>query len=146
MSDNGVGIKPEDQDKLFKAFGKLDSNDTMNKEGIGLGLTICQALVTQNGGKIKVHSEGLNKGTTFQFDFVLDWYDKPESSHYNQMKSHSEYNTIICGEIKNIQNDTSSYLLDGFDTDELPQNETLHDMITEEDDTNLPNHNINTIN
>jgi len=41
VCDNGVGIAPEDQQKLFKAFGKLDNTNKLNKEGIGLGLTIC---------------------------------------------------------------------------------------------------------
>lgn len=46
ICDNGVGIAPEDQNKLFKAFGKIkNSNERLNKEGVGLGLTICQALV-----------------------------------------------------------------------------------------------------
>ena len=52
VRDNGVGIAPEDLNKLFKAYGKLDSSLRLNREGIGLGLTICEALVTQNGGKI----------------------------------------------------------------------------------------------
>lgn len=53
ICDNGIGISVEDQKKLFKTFGKLKNNNTsLNRDGIGLGLTICEALVTQNGGKI----------------------------------------------------------------------------------------------
>jgi len=71
--DTGMGIAKEDQAKLFQAFGKLndDVNKRLNTGGIGLGLTICQALVTQNGGQIKVYSEGPGKGTTFEFYFTL---------------------------------------------------------------------------
>lgn len=42
--DNGRGIKPEDMEKLFKLFGKLEESPgqpTLNVDGIGLGLTIC---------------------------------------------------------------------------------------------------------
>ena len=42
VSDSGVGIKVEDQDKLFRLFGKLDSTKSMNSTGIGLGLNICK--------------------------------------------------------------------------------------------------------
>ena len=71
--DTGMGIAKKDQAKLFQAFGKLndDVNKRLNTGGIGLGLTICQALVTQNGGQIKVYSEGPGKGTTFEFYFTL---------------------------------------------------------------------------
>lgn len=71
ICDNGIGISQEDQKKLFKTFGKINNNvdNSLNKDGIGLGLTICKALVTQNGGKIKVHSAGVGLGTTFEFYF-----------------------------------------------------------------------------
>ena len=70
ICDTGIGISMEDQKKLFKTFGKLkNSNTSLNRDGIGLGLTICEALVTQNGGKIQVQSGGLGKGTTFEFYF-----------------------------------------------------------------------------
>lgn len=45
VSDTGIGIKPEDMEHLFKAYGKLDDQKEMNKKGIGLGLSICFALV-----------------------------------------------------------------------------------------------------
>ena len=39
----------------------------MNSEGIGMGLLICKNLVQKNGGTISVHSDGINKGSTFTF-------------------------------------------------------------------------------
>ena len=49
--DSGRGIKEEDMQKLFKLFGKLGGpDDEMNPEGIGMGLNICQKIVTNNGG------------------------------------------------------------------------------------------------
>ena len=38
--DSGIGIKEEDQDKLFKLFGFLDSSKELNTKGVGLGLHI----------------------------------------------------------------------------------------------------------
>ena len=51
VEDSGLGIKDEDKDKLFKMFGKLkqDSED-INPHGIGLGLTICNSVLSQLGG------------------------------------------------------------------------------------------------
>ena len=70
--DSGRGIKEEDMQKLFKLFGKLGGpDDEMNPEGIGMGLNICQKIVTNNGGQIDVFSDGLNKGSTFMFTMKM---------------------------------------------------------------------------
>lgn len=46
VADNGIGIKPEDQGKLFKVFGSIkDEQQKINTKGIGLGLIISRLLV-----------------------------------------------------------------------------------------------------
>jgi signal transduction histidine kinase len=69
--DTGVGIKQEDQQKLFKVFGKLSASAAINPEGIGLGLIICSKIVKEMGGVIKVISEE-GKGSTFAFTLDLE--------------------------------------------------------------------------
>ena len=71
VADKGRGIGAEDIDKLFTMFGKLEDTDNLNQEGVGLGLTICQKIVENNGGAIEVHSDGLNKGSTFTFTMKM---------------------------------------------------------------------------
>ena len=41
IQDNGIGIKKEEQSKLFQLFGFLESSKSNNPDGIGLGLAIC---------------------------------------------------------------------------------------------------------
>lgn len=67
VSDTGIGIKPEDVEKLFKSFQQVDSKRNRNIEGTGLGLAISQRLVELMGGHISVESE-YEKGSTFYFD------------------------------------------------------------------------------
>ena len=67
IEDTGVGISPENMDRLFINFGKLDEHDKMNSGGTGLGLSICKQLIEQMGGKVSVTSI-LDKGTTFIVD------------------------------------------------------------------------------
>lgn len=62
VKDTGVGIAEEKLSTLFTRFVKL--NDYV--EGIGLGLAICQGLVTKMGGSMSVESE-LGAGSTFSF-------------------------------------------------------------------------------
>ena len=66
VKDQGVGIKKEDQKKLFKLFGFLDDTKEVNTQGIGLGLHICKKLTKQLGGDIICKSES-KKGAEFVF-------------------------------------------------------------------------------
>ena len=74
--DNGKGINEDEMGQLFKQFGKLLRTASMNNEGIGMGLMICQNLVKANQGAITVFSEGVNKGSTFSFSFSAEPFIK----------------------------------------------------------------------
>jgi PAS domain S-box-containing protein len=64
VADTGVGIKPEEQTKLFQAFSQLDATSTRRFEGTGLGLYLSQKLTELIGGKLEIQSE-FGKGSTF---------------------------------------------------------------------------------
>lgn len=66
VSDSGIGIQPEDMDKLFNAFQQIESGMTRKYDGTGLGLSISQKLAHLLGGEIRVESEW-GKGSTFKF-------------------------------------------------------------------------------
>jgi signal transduction histidine kinase len=63
VRDNGIGIEPQYQKKVFGLFDKLDPNS----EGTGIGLALIKRIIETHGGKIWVESEGLGKGSTFCF-------------------------------------------------------------------------------
>jgi protein-histidine pros-kinase len=62
--DTGIGIRPEDQELLFKAFEQVDPSNTRRFEGAGLGLYLSQKLAKMLGGEITFTSEHGN-GSTF---------------------------------------------------------------------------------
>ena len=64
VSDTGLGIKQEDMEKLFTAFGQIEDAKTKSREGTGLGLTVTKYLVNLLGGEIRFESEW-GRGTTF---------------------------------------------------------------------------------
>lgn len=64
VSDTGIGIKPEDKEKLFRSFSRLEERRNRNIEGTGLGLRITKMLVGMMNGTIEVDSV-YGQGTTF---------------------------------------------------------------------------------
>jgi len=68
--DNGIGIKKEDQERMFEPFCQLDNPLTKEKSGTGLGLTLARQIVEQHGGQIWVESE-YGKGSRFTFTLPL---------------------------------------------------------------------------
>ncbi len=64
VKDTGIGIRPEDMDKLFGSFERLELKRNSTIEGTGLGLSISRHLASMMGGNIKVESE-YGSGSTF---------------------------------------------------------------------------------
>ena len=64
VADEGIGIDPDDQDRVFTVFDRLHSHEEY--EGTGIGLALCERIVERHGGDIWVDSEP-GEGATFSF-------------------------------------------------------------------------------
>jgi signal transduction histidine kinase/DNA-binding response OmpR family regulator len=72
VTDTGIGIAPENMDKLFKSFEQADNSITRSYGGSGLGLSICKQIVKLMGGDITVKSTpGI--GSIFSFSVPVSW-------------------------------------------------------------------------
>ncbi|MGA2177576.1 MAG: PAS domain S-box protein [Verrucomicrobiota bacterium] len=75
VTDTGIGIKPEDMEKIFQPFRQIDSSLTRQYEGTGLGLTICRRLAGLLGGEISAKS-AWGEGSVFTFVLPLKHMSK----------------------------------------------------------------------
>jgi signal transduction histidine kinase len=66
VRDNGIGIDPQYQDRIFGLFDKLDPQS----EGTGVGLALVKRIIETHNGKISVESQ-LGEGATFYFTLLL---------------------------------------------------------------------------
>ena len=88
ISDTGVGIKPEDLDRLFEPFIQLAHGGASPREGAGLGLAIVKRIVELMGGGIDVESE-FGKGTRFTvyFNFHVEQLEESDAEESSQIRT-----------------------------------------------------------
>ena len=82
VKDTGIGIAPQNQERIFQAFSQEDSSTTRKFGGTGLGLTISNKLLALMQSKLNVESE-LYVGTTFYFDLKLKSEEGETDEWYN---------------------------------------------------------------
>jgi signal transduction histidine kinase/ActR/RegA family two-component response regulator len=70
VQDSGIGIRKEDQERIFAAFIQVDGSYARKYQGTGLGLTLVKRFVEMHGGEITVTSEA-GRGSTFSFRIPL---------------------------------------------------------------------------
>ncbi|WP_160691605.1 PAS domain-containing sensor histidine kinase [Clostridium sp. C2-6-12] len=67
VKDNGIGIEPNDINKIFDRFKQVDKSLSRNSEGTGIGLSLVKSFVELHGGNIRVESK-FGKGSNFIFN------------------------------------------------------------------------------
>jgi PAS domain S-box-containing protein len=78
VEDQGIGIAPEDQKRLFQRFFRVDNRLRRETQGAGLGLYLTRAIVEAHGGRIWVESQ-LGRGSRFSFTLPLAHRRLPDS-------------------------------------------------------------------
>jgi len=76
VEDDGIGISPEDMEKLFRPDQNVRRKGTHNEDGTGLGLILCKEFVEKNGGQIRVESEP-DQGSSFLFTVPVKMVKQP---------------------------------------------------------------------
>ncbi len=67
VQDEGEGIPPDKLNTIFQRFYQINGSIHRKYSGMGIGLSLCQAIIERHGGRIWAESEGLGHGSTFSF-------------------------------------------------------------------------------
>lgn len=85
VSDTGIGIPPEEQEKVFDRFYQVDGSERRAYRGAGLGLSICRHIVERHSGRIWVESEGISgRGSRFHVELPIRLHvDEPPTIDFS---------------------------------------------------------------
>jgi signal transduction histidine kinase/DNA-binding response OmpR family regulator len=114
VSDEGVGIPADQQEGVFTKFFRVDSSDTREIGGTGLGLALCQEIVAAHSGRIGFEStEG--EGSTF-------WFEVPSALRANEVDSRARV-LVIEDDRELAQLFAEQLGLDGLQVETVPTGE-----------------------
>lgn len=82
FKDQGIGIAPKDQGKIFNKFHRIYNKHIPNVKGTGLGLYQVKQIIKYHGGKVLVYSAGKNQGTTFRIELPIYQASKKRYLNY----------------------------------------------------------------
>lgn len=71
VRDSGIGLAPENLERIFQRFYRVDKSRSRSSGGSGIGLTICRYLVEAHQGRIWAESPGLGQGSVFRFNLPI---------------------------------------------------------------------------
>ena len=100
VSDQGKGLSPSEQARIFSPFVRLENNRPDRARGAGLGLVVCRRLVQAHGGKIWVESKK-GKGSTFYF--TLPYEKGADAGQVKKTNSGYLQHTSRCGEVSKLR-------------------------------------------
>jgi signal transduction histidine kinase len=80
VTDTGIGINPDELNRIFNPFEQVETSKSRKFQGTGLGLSLTKSLVELHGGRIRAESEGEGKGSTFSFTLPITPINIPSGS------------------------------------------------------------------
>ena len=122
VTDTGIGITPEQKERLFSSFEQADGSIARKYGGTGLGLSICKTIVESMGGVIWLESE-IDKGSSFIFEvkleadldsaeFVAEYPAKWETGNVNDERDIFSGCTIMVAEDVEVNREIISNILE----------------------------------
>ena len=96
VRDSGVGIAPEDQERVFGMFVQLNRDMRRSQTGLGIGLTLVKQMTELHGGNVAVWSAGAGKGTEFTIHLPLAAaVEQPEAPQSTEPQPFAKWTILV---------------------------------------------------
>jgi signal transduction histidine kinase/CheY-like chemotaxis protein len=118
VSDTGIGISAQNQEKIFKKFNQADNSTTRKFGGTGLGLSISFQLVRLMGGELQVQSE-LGKGCRFYFSLPIEEHIEPEAKESKSLFMDDTEEITFEGHVLIVEDNKTNQMLLSMILDDL---------------------------
>lgn len=102
VKDTGIGMTPEQQNRLFNTFTQADGSTTRKYGGTGLGLVISKSLVELMGGKLQVESKS-GEGTRFFFTITLPVAPQAGEPKWKSVRNFAGKNILLIDDNANLR-------------------------------------------
>ncbi|WP_197439947.1 hybrid sensor histidine kinase/response regulator [Calycomorphotria hydatis] len=114
VRDTGVGISPEDQQRIFEPFTQADASPTRQFGGTGLGLSICQKIIASMEGDISVESE-FGKGSCFTVRLPLPIVESSAFFVDDEFKTLLQKTRVLLVDDNNTSREVIKHILASWD-------------------------------
>lgn len=111
VRDTGVGIAPEDQEKVFGMFVQLNRDMRRSQTGLGIGLTLVKQMTEMHGGSVAVWSAGPGQGSEFTVTLPLAVPGEIERDHSHGAPSERSRLKVLIADDSQDGADSLSFLL-----------------------------------
>ena len=117
VRDNGKGIEPGMQTKIFELFGQVSHvQDEQSQSGLGIGLTLVKSLVEMHGGSISVSSAGVDQGSTFTVRIPRENQPAAVSSNNTSLEQSTSLRVLVVDDNKEAA-ETMAMLIELYGND-----------------------------
>lgn len=93
VRDNGVGVEPAMQERIFELFEQADKSLERGSAGLGIGLTLARQLTQLHGGTLSMQSEGLGRGSCFTVRLPMS-SQSAEPQHVAEARAAAPHQTL----------------------------------------------------
>mgnify|MGYP001394475898 CR=1 FL=1 len=112
VRDTGIGIAPDELEKIFELFSQVDTTIDRAQGGLGLGLTLVRTLVELHGGTVRAKSDGLGKGTSFIVSLPVATVADVASAPEPRPAPASALNIVVIEDNRDLREMLSELLVD----------------------------------
>jgi signal transduction histidine kinase/CheY-like chemotaxis protein len=112
VKDDGIGISPEAQTRIFEMFSQIDGGSSRSDGGLGIGLSLVKGLIKLHGGTVAARSAGLGQGSEFIVHLPLSPVQSPDARKSEKPRKRTPSRRVMVADDNKDAADSLAMLLE----------------------------------